>query len=100
MIEIIEPATPVQLDAVRGLFREFVVWHRRSHVEDLHLIERYFDMEAFENELAGLPGSYGPPRGKLLLALSDGVPSGCVALHDLGDEACEMKRMFVPDRFR
>jgi len=45
MIEIIEPVTPVQLDAVRALLREFVAWHCRSHVEDLHLIERYFDKE-------------------------------------------------------
>ena len=29
------------LDAVRALIREFVAWHRRTHVEDLASIDAY-----------------------------------------------------------
>ncbi len=89
-----------QLDDVRRLMRAFVAWHRRRHAEDLALIDSYFDAAEFERELAGLPGKYAPPKGRLLIAYSGGQPAGCVALRDLGDGACEMKRMFVPEEFR
>lgn len=100
MIQIIEPAQPAELDDVRVLMRAFVAWHRARHVEDIELVERYFDQRAFDEELAGLPGKYARPCGRLLLAYLDGRPAGCVALRDLGDGLCEMKRMFVPDTFR
>ena len=100
MIRIVEPAQPAELDDVRSLMRAFVAWHRARHVEDIELIERYFDQRAFDEELAGLPGKYARPHGRLLLAAVDGKPAGCVALRDLGDGLCEMKRMFVPEAFR
>jgi hypothetical protein len=87
MIRIVEPAQPAELDDVRALMRAFVAWHRARHVEDIDLIERYFDQRAFDEELAGLPGKYTRPHGRLLLAYLDGKPAGCVALRDLGDGA-------------
>jgi len=54
----------------------------------------------FEKELAGLPGDYVPPNGRLLLAYDNGELVGCVALRKIGDGSCEMKRLFVRDRFR
>jgi GNAT superfamily N-acetyltransferase len=89
-----------ELDDVRSLMRAFVAWHRERHVEDIALIERYFDQRAFDAELAGLPGEYARPRGRLLIAYEDACPAGCAALRDLGDGVCEMKRMFVPAVFR
>jgi len=94
-VEILTPSTVAQLDQTRALMRGFVAWHRQRHVDDLHLIDRYFDAAAFDAELAGLPGSYAPPRGQLLLARVDGQPAGCVALRPMDDASCEMKRMFV-----
>jgi ribosomal protein S18 acetylase RimI-like enzyme len=97
----IEPAsTPDQLDAVRSLFRAFVAWHRATHVADRHLIDRYFDAVAFEAELRDLPGAYAPPQGALLLGLVGEDAAGCVALRDLGDGVCEMKRMFVLPQYQ
>lgn len=100
MTQIVEPACAAELDDVRSLMRAFVAWHRARHAEDIELIERYFDQRAFDEELAELPGKYTRPHGRLLLAYLDGKPAGCVALRDLGDGACEMKRMFVPETFR
>ncbi len=100
MVKILEPVSHQELDDVRGLMRAFVDWHREWHVEDIALIDRYFDEVEFEAELAGLPGKYAPPDGRLLIAYLDGRPAGCGALRDLGEGNCEMKRMFVPTQFR
>jgi GNAT superfamily N-acetyltransferase len=100
MAVIVEAGRPAELDDARSLMRAFVAWHRERHVEDIDLIERYFDQRAFDDELAGLPGKYARPDGRLLVAYDDGLPAGCVALRDLGQGACEMKRMFVPAAFR
>ncbi|MBI3453819.1 MAG: GNAT family N-acetyltransferase [Rhodospirillales bacterium] len=56
--------------------------------------------EGFGEELATLPGFYAPPRGRLLLAEADDRPVGVVALRPQGDDACEMKRLYVEPAHR
>jgi ribosomal protein S18 acetylase RimI-like enzyme len=97
---VAQASTGAALDDVRHLMRAFVAWHRERHVDDLALIDRYFDEAEFAAELAALPGKYAPPKGSLLVAYHDGKPAGCVALRGLGRGYCEMKRMFVPVEFR
>ena len=61
--------------------------------------------QAFDAEIAGLPGAYAPPRGRMLLARDseDGAALvGIVALrpvHGVPD-LCEMKRLYVRPRAR
>ena len=54
----------------------------------------------FDQELADLPGDYGPPAGRLLLVQYEGQLAGCVALHKLEDGICEMKRLYLRPQFR
>lgn len=54
----------------------------------------------FDQELAGLPGDYAPPEGRLLLAHYEDQLAGCVALHRLEPHICEMKRLYLRPQFR
>ncbi len=88
--EIVEATTPNEVEQVRSLFRQY------QAELPLQLCSRSFDAE-----LSGLPGEYGPPRGKLFLATVSGQPAGCVGLRPYPLEAtCEMKRLYVRPTFR
>ncbi len=54
----------------------------------------------FDQELAGLPGDYAPPDGRLLVAEYRGQPAGCVALHKVDSGICEMKRLYLRPQLR
>lgn len=87
MVEVatIGPALlPEELPAVRELMRGY----GREIGIDL-------GFQRFDDELAGLPGAYAPPRGRLLLARAAGTAVGMAAVRPLGAEACELKRMVV-----
>ena len=100
MATVSHATTPQHLNDVRSLMRAFLAWHRERHVEDLALIDSYFDEEEWEHELSSLPGKYSPPKGNLLIAYHNNKPAGCVALRKLEDGVCEMKRMFIPTELR
>ena len=84
-----EPALVVvadvsDLDEVRALFAEYAASLPVS-----------LDFQGFDQELAGLPGDYAPPRGALLVARVGDEVVGCVALRPLDSVTCEMKRLFI-----
>lgn len=54
----------------------------------------------FEEELNSLSERYGPPDGAIVIAYADGMSAGCVALHKLSGNICEMKRLYVRDNYK
>ena len=89
VLEIAPLAADADMAAVRDLFREY----QRELGVDL-------GFQGFDAELAGLPGAYAPPRGRLLLARRADAVAGCVGLRPLSGDTCEMKRLYVRPDFR
>jgi len=80
----IGPADEADLPEVRALFLEYA--------GSLGIDLGYQDFDA---ELAGLPGDYAPPRGRLLIAREGARAIGCAGLRPLGADVCEAKRLYV-----
>jgi carbonic anhydrase len=89
MMTLVQVETPQQIEEVRRLLREYEASLNVS-----------LCFQGFEKELAELPGEYAPPRGRLLLACDGAQPAGCVALRELDEETCEMKRLYLRTEFR
>jgi len=98
-VHIVEASSPEQIAAVRALFAEYAAslgWDDSDG--------------RLSAELDGLPGTYSPPAGSLMLALVGDEPAGAVGLQVVpesaripgtgADTAGELKRLFVADRFR
>jgi ribosomal protein S18 acetylase RimI-like enzyme len=87
--QIVAAETPDLIPHVRALFLEYA--------ESLG-----FDLcfQGFKEELAGLPGLYAPPRGRLYLADVGGAFVGSIGLRPMDEAVCEMKRLYVKPAFR
>ena len=81
--------SPAQITQARELFLEYAKSLNFS-----------LCFQSFDKELAGLPGDYAPPQGRLLLAECQGQLAGCVALHELEGDISEMKRLYLRPAFR
>ena len=89
MLTFKQATTEEDLTHARELFTEYAA----SLGVDL-------SFQNFNEELAGLPGGYAPPRGRLLIAAREGEIAGCVALREIEESVGEMKRLYVRPKFR
>jgi putative acetyltransferase len=89
LLTFAQAESPTQIAHARDLFLEYA--------QSLGFSLCFQD---FDKELAGLPGDYAPPEGRLLLAECDGQLAACVALHKLDPGTCEMKRLYLRPQFR
>lgn len=88
-MRLIQAQSTEDIGRARELFEEYAAWLGIS-----------LCFQNFDKELAALPGEYAPPSGRLLLAFEGKQLAGCVALRKIGEDTCEMKRLFVRLEFR
>ena len=82
---------------IRVLFTEYTDMLKAAD----ELFAHYLDIQHYDDEVRDLRAKYGEPAGRLYLALAeDGAPAGCIALHRLDDERCELKRLYVRPVYR
>jgi len=86
---VAQAQSPAQIAQARELFLEYA-----------QSLGFSLCFQNFDQELAALPGDYAPPDGRLLLATYEDQLAGCVALHKLAPEVCEMKRLYLRPEFR
>ena len=80
-----EATTATDMALARELFAEYASWLK---------VDLCF--QGFDEELRTLPGAYGPPRGRLLLAGRGADAFACIALRPLAQPAVgEIKRLYV-----
>ena len=89
MLKIIQVSSEKHIKLVKKLFREY------ADYLDIDL-----EFQNFNQELKNLPGDYSPPEGELLLAFQQNKLVGCVALRKFDRGICEMKRLYVREKFR
>jgi putative acetyltransferase len=85
-----------ELTAVRPLFvqyRDWIAEHRDPSPSAQARVEE--GLGEIDRLVAGLPGTYGPPAGDVILALSKGTVVACGALRELEPGAGEIKRIYV-----
>jgi putative acetyltransferase len=87
-VHFIQASSTAEINQARQLFREYQAW-----------LGVALCFQDFEKELAELPGAYAPPNGRLLLDFENEELCGCVALRELSDGVCEMKRLFLRPQF-
>ncbi len=78
-----------ELNMIRELFTEY----QKELDENLCF-------QSFDDEVRDPLKKYASPTGVLLLAYWNNAVAGCIALKDIGDGFCEMKRLYVKPSFR
>lgn len=98
-LRIVEAEGPPHTDDVASLLRDYLLWLHRQFAVAEGAIDEAIDQHEWDSELADLPGHYGAPHGAMLLAHVDNVPAGCALMRGIGENVCEVKRLFVRPAF-
>ncbi len=89
MIEIRHCSTDSDFSCAIRITKDYIQW-----------LSMDLSFQDIDRELLNFPVMYGPPDGLFLLALREGVPAGGVGFRPLEAGICEMKRLFVYERFK
>ena len=83
-------------DVVTDLITEYLTWALTRLRDEYGITELVADPDEVRSSLVGLR----PPAGEIVLAQTEGRPAGVAAMRWLARDTAEIKRMYVPERYR
>ena len=88
-MKYISPNTTDQFNDAISLFQEY------ANSLNISLAFQHFD-----EELNIINSMYGSPTGCLLLVYDNELPVACAAYRKIGEDICELKRMYIKPDYR
>ena len=83
-------------DHIKELFTEYTDFL----VENDSKFREYLEIQKYDDEISCLESKYGLPYGRLYIAFYENQVAGCIALRQIDDRRCEMKRLYVRKQYR
>ena len=88
-MKYITPNTANQFNDAISLFREYA-----------NSLNISLAFQNFDEELNIINSMYGSPTGCLLLVYDNELPVACAAYRKIGEDICELKRMYIKPDYR
>lgn len=85
-----------RIEEVSRLFTEYT----DMLIKNDSSFQKYLDIQKYDEEIEHLESKYGLPDGRLYLAYCDDELAGCIGMRKIDNQNCEMKRLYVRDKFR
>lgn len=89
MVEYILAENSNDYQAAKQLFKEYA--------DDINID---LSFQKFDKELSEIEKMYAPPVGGIILCKAENKHVGCIAIRNISDKVCELKRMYVHPEFR
>ncbi|WP_080659328.1 GNAT family N-acetyltransferase, partial [Treponema pedis] len=83
-------------EEVRVLFSEYI----QMLISNDKSFKKYLDIQNYDEEISDLEKKYGIPNGRLYLLYYDEELAGCIGLRKIDNKNCEMKRLYIRQKFR
>jgi ribosomal protein S18 acetylase RimI-like enzyme len=88
-LKYISPNTADQFNDAINLFQEYA-----------NSLNISLAFQNFDEELNIINSMYGSPTGCLLLVYDNELPIACAAYRKIGEDVCELKRMYIKPDYR
>lgn len=88
-MKYITPNTTDQFNDAISLFQEYA-----------NSLNISLAFQNFDEELNIINSMYGSPTGCLLLVYDNELPIACAAYRKIGEDVCELKRMYIKPNYR
>ncbi len=97
-VQVRDAEFPRDRDDVERLWLEYLTWGN-NEMQARHGVHPHSPQVAVAQDLQSI-AKFQPPSGRLVLACVDGHPCGIGCLRRIGEDMCEIKRMYVEPAFR
>ena len=77
------------IENTKELIKEYLTW-----------IENDLSFQQIDKELATFPEKYEEPGGSFFIAKDGDTIVGCIGLRKIQNEVCEMKRLYIKDKYK